>query len=276
MAIKDRAMTILRDEMAQARRLIAELEMALEVHDFQLISYEKYRKILDKKALRKIDEDGLNQVPSQEIEESSPEYTAKLIEDLEALQKKFVSAKLENADRVAQLQRERDKYREKVQSLEKCNSPAEIKGADTSNFECITSLPFSYFRQRTQVLESENIQQSRLVSTLGWQVENLTTTLGEKEEKFERVNGIYHRKNLALQKKIDSLKIELRLMSDDLETSGKCQHYEMLEAYLDDYISEISRLEQRLRNKERIISRLRTNDVEGKLQNPAPVIAAGQ
>lgn len=264
------------DDLAEANRRTTELEVRLEVHDFKFISYQKYRKELDKQALRQIHKDTLCESSSYESESSSQKYTAKLISDLENIENMYISAK----QKIAQLEQERSEYLARIQTLESAAASApnqhekrmglkiEDNCPDDENEKRKAGLPLSnHVMTRMQLLETENINYNQLMSNLKEKLETTTDMMNKVVEKYERDTCLLNRKNESLEEKITALQIEIKAISGDMDATEKSKQYHILETNLDDYIAEISRLEERLRTKERIIARLRSKSVEKRLAN---------
>lgn len=261
-AAKDRRIKRLTEDLEYLKRRNVELEVKLEFHDLNFISCEKQIHALENQVGPSTDDHDHDHVrsPSQESQEMSRHRATQIPFELEAIETLYLSTKLDYLDKVEKLQRERDECVMKLRSLELeasiNNNVASFDGSDA---------PSPSFRERMKVLHSENAEYSRLVSSLTWQIENLRESVSKKEDKFQHERGILSRKNQSLENKIAALQIELRSVAGVIDGTEKSRHYRMFEMKLDDYISEISRLEERLRTKDRIIYRLRTKAVDKRL-----------
>lgn len=132
-------------------------------------------------------------------------------------------------------------------------------GIKSSSFSSAT--PFigptvQLLKKRMKIIEMENIQHIQKIEQLQKELKKNKTDIKIHKEKSSRDLSSLKIENDGLINKISALEIEIGLMTGTIDAAVKSKRYSMLEKNLDDNIVEIMRLEDRLRMKERIISRL--------------------
>jgi hypothetical protein len=283
---RDKEVDELRTELADARRKSEELEVQLEVHDFKFTSYQNYQKRIDKQALHKIGEDMMCEATSQESEDSTQQYVGKLVSDLDEMEKMYVQSKIEAADKFAELEQESTKDRvtilsfqrrlaaneKQTNSVDSCGDTAIASSTSASTTSGESDSGFSMRRtlailkKRMELLEAANARYSQSTKTLKAELKNAHVSSEQRNESGEREMISLRLNNAALLNKISALEIEMGLSVGKIDNNTISKRYKMLEKSLDDYIVEIMRLEDELRMKKRVISRLSTESVEKRIE----------
>jgi hypothetical protein len=247
-AARDNTILRLKEDLARSNRKVSELEVKLEFHDFKFVSFEKGFR----------DDAGQRASGSQSSNRVGRSYTEKLVSDLEEIEKLYMSAKQDFAEKVDQLQQECNEYKAKCASMENTAMSSlvasqypllEISDVDERDD---FGVPKTFMRKKIKLLETELKAQCELTSCLRTQVEDLATALWNKEKKQKQEMHAMMRNKLSLESKVAVLQRELRSGSGGSQNAG----FEFLEANMEKLLSEIARLEARLRTKERIISKL--------------------
>jgi hypothetical protein len=177
---------------------------------------------------------------------------------LEDIEKLYMSAKQDFAEKVDQLQQECNEYKAKCASMENTAMSSLVASqyplleiSDVDERDDI-GVPKTFMRKKIKLLETELKAQCELTSCLRTQVEDLASALRNKEKKQKQEMHAMMRNKISLESKVAVLQRELRSGSEGSQNAG----FEFLEANMEKLLSEIARLEARLRTKERIISKL--------------------
>lgn len=258
---RDRAIFRLKEDLARANRRAAELEVKLEFHDFKFASYENYlwNKNIEKNA---------SNTTSQSHGKS---YTEKLVSDLEEIEQLYLSAKQDFAAKLENLQQERNEYKAKCSLMENAVLASHL-ACQHSNMisegleRADLGVPKAFMQTKMDLLESELTEQSEILVSLQAQVEELTTKLRHETKKHKQEHHILERQKLALESKVAALRKELSVhfgTGQVVVCSSAEQSF--FEDATDNLLAEVSRLEARIRTKDRIISKLRAQTVEKAL-----------
>ena len=258
--IRDHAILRLKEDLARANRRVSELEVKLEFHDFKFVSYENHLREEKVKL-------------SSDPKSKSVAYTEKLVSDLEEIEKLYISAKQDFAYKLKHLQQECNEYKAKcdfmgrtreTHHLESHQYPPQISNMEQSDD---VGVPKVFMQRKIQLLETDLNAQSELTSCLHTQVEELTAALMNKEKKQKQEMHAVMRRKAALESKITAMQRQWKAGSGGVLN----KEFQSLEANLEELLSEISRLEARLRTKDRVISKLQEKLWEAKQVEAGPL-----
>jgi len=255
-ATRDTAIQRLTEDLTRATRRVSELEVLLEFHDFKFAWYEDHCSSSDQgKSTR-------NGGPHSENE--------KLVGDLEEIEKLYISAKQGFTEKADQLQQECNMYKARHTSLEnsrrRTGSPSMVASFDGDDRDDI-DVPRTFMQKKIQILETDLNAQNELTSNLQTQVDELTTSLRNKEKKHKQEIQALKRTEASLESKVLTLQSELQSASAGVTVYTA---FEPLESNMEGLLAEIARLEARLRTKERIIFKLQEKMSTKRQRGSAP------
>jgi len=258
--IRDHAILRLKEDLARANRRVSELEVKLEFHDFKFVSYENHLREEKVKF-------------SSDPKSKSVAYTEKLVSDLEEIEKLYISAKQDFAYKLKHLQQECSEYKAKCDFMGKArdthhlaphqDSPQISKIEESDD----VGVPKAFMQRKIQLLETDLRAQSELSSCLHTQVEELTASLLNKDKKQKQEMLAVMRRKAALESKITAMQRQWKAGSGGVLN----KEFQSLEANMEELLSEISRLEARLRTKDRVISKLQEKLSEAKEAEAVPL-----
>ena len=261
-ATRDNAILRLKEDLARANRRVSELEVKLEFHDFKFVSYENHFR-----------EEKGNLSSDPKSKSAGRSYSEKLVSDLQEIEKLYISAKQDFAEKAERLQRECNEYKAKYASMLRTREPPQLpplqcpqQASDVEDSDDV-DVPKTFMQKKIKLLETELKSQSDLTSCLHSQVADLTASLLNKEKKQKQEMHAMRRSKAALESKVAAMKKQWKAGSGGVLN----QEFQSLETNMEELLSEISRLEARLRTKERIISKLQETLSEGKQAVPSPV-----
>ena len=279
--IREKEMEDLKSELKAVRRKASEVELQLEIHDFKFSAYEDYRRHIDKQALAKIGEALVSTESHDSSEDGDQYYIKKLINDLDEMEQLYVTSMIDSADKISTLEQECYEAREKMDSLERS-----LENHQNTNSHFVDNMVYNetlesvdralatmdankigFLNKRIQILEVANRKFSKDKKVSKAELESLKVLNEKMAGKAKQETTSLRLENGALINKLSALEIEMGLSTGNLDSTIRSKRYKMLEKNLDDYIVEIMRLEEQLRMKERIISRLSCQAVENCL-NP--------
>jgi hypothetical protein len=280
-------------DLADARRRGAQLEVRLEVNQFKYSSYEDFRRQLDREALNKIGDDVISETESQD---ESERYMQKLVADLDVMEKLYLQSKYEAADQIVALEEECLEFQATIASLERrlganwkqddsfaslgSTAPNNLNSLDdplpsaasTAAYGCegesasIVRPTADFLKKRMEVLEAENIEYYQKTEALKAELRNAREGTKQQNDRDTREMISLRLENEALIHRLAALEIEMGLASGKFDSRTRSRRYQMLEKNFDEYIVEIMSLEDQLRMKDRIISRLKSQTVANWLE----------
>ncbi len=241
-------------DLKLSKRNEARLNLELELHDLKYSMFDDYRRTMDRGRLKSkssTEESDEEEDPSTSLFANSNAAFIKL----DQLDRLYEQSKLEADNRFSILQEEYNRI-----------SSAKSIFDDEASVDSKDKIPTStdLLRDRIKILEAENWKYSCDISELRAELKSTQkspndSTLSKKEENRFYAHNL---EKQALQDKIVALETEIGFTSGQVDDKTRTRRYRSLEKNLDDYVAEIMGLEDQLREKDKIILKLKARNIE--------------
>jgi len=253
----------LKRELQQSKRNEAKLEIELEIHDVKYSMYDDYRRMMDRRRL-----DGKNEEDDEiDLDFENPQFAKNYaaFSKLERLQKLHEKAKTDAANRYATLQAEYDRVVSEASASkgEKPRDNTNVSSLATNADRTESAAMLLLLEKRIKILESENqrylndIQRKQEeLDEAKYSRNNSTHGADESESKAQKLE------TQTLSNKIVALETEIGFTSGQIDNRTRTSRYRALEKNLNEYVIEIMGLEDQLKSKEKIISRLKERELD--------------
>eukprot|EP00934_Nitzschia_sp_Nitz4_P008829 Nitzschia sp. Nitz4//scaffold62_size106224//84775//86172//NITZ4_004368-RA/size106224-processed-gene-0.58-mRNA-1//-1//CDS//3329555892//8819//frame0 len=270
--MKEKELKRMTDDMSELRRRKTECEVQLEVNDCQFALLEKSSTLQFHRT-----HDTTEEADNSALLSANQQLQAELTK----MEEKYKGAVLEGTQKSASLQDQCTRHRTRILELERTIAvlkeefkypdslpcvpvhAAPAPKSDGSEDDVPSDLPLSFFKKRIQLLERENANYGQVALSLKWKLERMQEAMAKRERDTSREISTLRNRNVALEAKMSILETD---QDPTIGNSDKDSRYEVFEKILDDSISEITRLQERLRIKNRIIASLRSRVVDQRLE----------
>ena len=251
-------------ELMLSKKNQANLELELDIHDLKYSMYDDHRRLMDRQRL-----DDKNDEEGDEIEielENSPisKIIRGLFSKLDRLDQLYEKSKTEAKNRFSILHDEYNIAISKISLLERerSNSTSNISSVATTVTGINSTSTLVFYEKRMKILESENLKYSLDLQRKGEELEKAkamqTNSTNEKNKNEFNTHNI---EKQTLTNKIAALETEIGFTSGHIDDKTRTRRYRALEKNLNEYIVEIMGLEDKLKAKEKVNSKLKEMDL---------------
>eukprot|EP00531_Pseudo-nitzschia_arenysensis_P014193 CAMPEP_0116125736 /NCGR_PEP_ID=MMETSP0329-20121206/5967_1 /TAXON_ID=697910 /ORGANISM="Pseudo-nitzschia arenysensis, Strain B593" /LENGTH=647 /DNA_ID=CAMNT_0003619791 /DNA_START=170 /DNA_END=2113 /DNA_ORIENTATION=+ len=250
-------------ELKMSKKNESKLNLELEIHDLKYSMYDDYRRTMDRERLEntsKKDGFGTDRGVESSVFSKSRDAFAKLNE----LERLYEKSKLEAESRFSIL---RNEYNRMISAKSDGDSSKEHNN-DTSAGNVATSKEL--LENRIKILQSENSKYSRAIKEKEQELEkakSIPNVSISGSRKDENLSNRHNFEKQTLQNKISALETEIGFTSGQIDDKTRTRRYRALEKNLNDYVAEIMGLEDQLKEKEKIISKLKEKECEMILES---------
>lgn len=250
-------------ELKLSKKNESKLNLELEIHDLKYSMYDDYRRTMDRERLEtksKNDEFETDRDVESSVFSKSRDVFAKLNE----LDRLYEKSKLEAESRFSIL---RDEYNRILLAISDGESAREYKN-DTTIANVATSKEL--LKNRIKVLMSENSRYYREIKEKEQELEKAKTIQNGPISSSRNDENLSNRHNFekqTLRNKISALETEIGFTSGQIDDRTRTRRYRALEKNLNDYVAEIMGLEDQLKEKEKIISKMKEREFEMMLES---------
>ena len=241
-------------DLKLSKKTESRLTLELELHDLKYSMFDDYRRTMDRERLKgksTNDDSDEGEDPSTSLFTNSNAAFIKL----DQLDRLYEQSKLEADSRFSILQDEYNRI-----------SSAKSIYDDEASIDSKDAMPTSMdlLQKRIKILEAENWKYSCDIGELRAELKSIQkspndSTLSKKEENRFYAHNL---EKQALQDKIVALETEIGFTSGHVDDRTRTRRYRSLEKNLDDYVTEIMGLEDQLREKDKIILKLKARNIE--------------
>eukprot|EP00536_Pseudo-nitzschia_multiseries_P007737 jgi/Psemu1/324904/estExt_fgenesh1_pg.C_1840026 len=254
----------LKFELQQSKRNEAKLELELEIHDVKYSMYDDYRRMMDRRRLdgKNDDDDDID----WDSESSQFAQSCAAFSKLERLHKLHEKSKSDADSRYKMLQAEYDRVvsesrEQKEERPRDTNTTGPSVATDADSTESAAML--SLLEKRIKILESENQRYLSDIQRKQAEVDgaksNRNNSARDKDENETKSQKL---ETQTLANKIVALETEIGFTSGQIDNRTRTSRYRALEKNLNEYVVEIMGLEEQLKSKEKIISRLKERELD--------------
>ena len=233
------------------------LSLELEIHDLKYSMYDDYRRMMDRERLENTSKkDGLE--TDKQVETSIFSKSRGAFAKLNELDQLYEESKLEAENRFSIL---REEYNRIISAREEYIE-------DTSADKIATSKEL--LQNRIKILESENSKYSLEIKEKEQELEKAKSIQNGSNSSSREEENLSHQHNVekqTLRNKISALETEIGFTSGQIDDKTRTRRYRTLEKNLNDYVAEIMGLEDQLRAKEKIISKLKEREFESMTES---------
>lgn len=242
----------------------SKLELDLDIHDLKYSIYEDYRRTMDR---QRLDNSCGNEGDEIEIESESCFFSKSndMFSKLDHLDQLYESSRVEAESRFSILQEEYDRLTSKM-------SASNIETSNQTSTSINPTLAPDLLENRIKILESEILQYSVDIKRKEEELEKAKSAQNDFSTRREEILlKNYNIENQTLKYKIISLETEIGFTSGHIDDKTRTRRYRALEKNLNGYVAEIMGLEDKLKAKEKIISKLKkriaTQDLGAEKRN---------
>jgi len=239
-------------ELKLCKKNESNLNLELEIHDLKYSMYDDYRRMMDRERLENTSNKERLETDKQ-LETSIFSKSRDAFAKLNELDQLYEKSKLEAENRFSIL---REEYNRILSAREEYNE-------DTSADKIATSKEL--LQNRIKILESENSKYSLEIKEKEQELERAKSMQNGSTSSSREDKNHLHQHNLekqTLNNKISALETEIGFTSGQIDDKTRTRRYRALEKNLNDYVAEIMGLEDQLRGKEKIISKLKEREFE--------------
>lgn len=250
-------------ELKLSKKNESKLDLELEIHDLKYSMYDDYRRMMDRQRLdNTYDKEG-NEI-ERELESSLFSKSYDAFSKLDHLDRLYEKSKLEVESRFSILQEEYNMIIS-TRSLLVGETPMDNSYATSLNTVVASTNPTvisDLLKKRIKILESENhkyhVDIKRKEEELEKEKSLQSSSTSRKETNLLDAHNL---EKQTLKNKIVALETEIGFTSGHIDDKTRTRRYRALEKNLNDYVAEIMGLEDQLKAKDKIISKLKERDL---------------
>lgn len=250
-------------ELELSKKKESKLNLELEIHDLKYSMYDDYRRMMDR---QKLDSTYCKQggESEKELENSFFSKSYDGFSKLNHLDQLYEKSKLEAESRFSLLQEEYIRVIS-TRSLLDGDTSENTSNNNTSLDTGVTNTNLSVsdlLESRIKILESENLKYALDIKRKEEELERAKALQnGSSSTKEENLSNTHNLEKQTLTNKIIALETEIGFTSGHIDDKTRTRRYRALEKNLNDYVTEIMGLEDQLKAKEKIISKLKEMDL---------------
>jgi hypothetical protein len=250
-------------ELELSKKNESKLNLELEIHDLKYSMYDDYRRMMDRQKLDSTYHKEGDEI-EKELESSFFSKSYDAFSKLNHLDQLYEMSKLEAESRFSLLQEEYIRVISTRSLLDgetprnTSNTTSLNTGATSTNLSVLSDL----LENRIKILESENLKYALDIKRKEEELEKAKSV--QKESSSRKEENLFNTHNLekqTLQNKIIALETEIGFTSGHIDDKTRTRRYRALEKNLNDYVTEIMGLEDQLKAKENVISKLKEMDL---------------